>query len=128
MKKVFYCTLILLAITSISSCKSCKKDKVVASEGTVYNNLIVSFYSPGNGIDSETANKFVAFLDSYTPKITYTIIHWGREGETDYCIDLNELSPEDQNTFKEKAKEMVSKSERVNVSENEKCKEVKAED
>jgi hypothetical protein len=129
MKRIPYLFLFSFLILSANSCKSRKKGKEATTVITNKNsNLIVSFYSPGNSIDYKTANEFVAFLDSYIPKISYTIIHWGREGETDYCIDLAGLNQEEQKTFKEKAKALVAKSDRVNVSENEKCREVRAED
>ena len=129
MKRILFLVLFSFLIWSTNSCKSRKKEKEATTIVTNKNsNFIVSFYSPGNGIDYKTANEFIAFLDSYVPKIPYTIIHWGREGETDYCIDLTGLNKEEQNVFKEKAKAIVSKSDRVNISENEKCREVKAED
>ena len=90
--------------------------------------MIVSFYSPGNGIDYKTANEFEDFLKSYVPKVNYDIIHWGREGETDYCIDLLGLDKKEQESFKEKAKTTALKSDRVNISENEKCREISATD
>lgn len=82
---------------------------------------VVSFYSIGEGIDGKVKDAFVKFLESYPKKIAYTPAHWGREGEIDYCLALNELSGAEQTEFIKKANEILSKSRLVHTQENAKC-------
>lgn len=81
----------------------------------------VSFYSTGEGIDLKNKEEFEKFLNSYPKKIAYEPTRWGREGETDYCLKLNELSSTEQADFIKKAKEVLAKSRLVHVDENAKC-------
>lgn len=83
--------------------------------------LVVSFYSNGEGIDVKTKEEYVRFLNNYTKKIAFEPTRWGREGETDYCLKLNELSETDQSEFVKKSKELLNKSTLVHVDENAKC-------
>ena len=83
--------------------------------------FIVSFYSIGEGIDEKTKDEFLKFLDSYTKPLSYSPTHWGREGEVDYCLALNELSASEQTDFIKKAKEILAKSKLVHTQENAKC-------
>lgn len=83
--------------------------------------LVISFYSIGEGSDYKTKEEFEKFLNTYTKKIAYEPTQWGREGEVDYCLKLNELSLTEQLDFVKKAKELVSKSRLVHVNENAKC-------
>jgi hypothetical protein len=83
--------------------------------------LVVSFYSMGQGTDLKVKEEFEKFLNSYPKKISYEPIHWGREGETDYCLKLSELSSSEQETFIKKAKEILKKSSLVYVNEQAKC-------
>lgn len=78
-----------------------------------------SFFSIGEGIDTELHKKFIQFLDSYPKKIAYSPIKWGREGETDYCIALKELTEIEQEEFVRKAKKILSTN--VDVNENTVC-------
>ncbi|HEY4800209.1 MAG TPA: hypothetical protein VII99_14105, partial [Bacteroidia bacterium] len=80
--------------------------------------LVVSFFSIGQGIDLKTHDEFLKFLDSYPKKIAYSPKHWGREGEVDYCLSLNELSPVEQNYFVKKANDILLKSSFVHMKEN----------
>jgi hypothetical protein len=47
---------------------------------------------------------------------------WGREGEVDYCIDLNNLDAEKQNVFLLQTKEILIQSQLVHIVENAPCK------
>ena len=88
---------------------------------TIYR-LIVSFYSPGNGIDHEMLQSFSSFLNEKHSSLIYEKVNWGKEGERDYCFLLNELNSKQQEDFIEEAKEVLSSSERVRVKENQPCK------
>jgi len=83
--------------------------------------LVVSFYSIGEGSDYKVKEEFEKFLNSYSKKIAYEPTPWGREGEIDYCLKLNELSPTEQVDFVKKAKEVLHKSKLVHINENVKC-------
>ena len=83
--------------------------------------LVVSFFSIGEGIDGKTKAEFENFLNNYPKKINYHPSHWGREGETDYCLLLSELSSEEQASFISQAKELLSNSNKIHISENSEC-------
>ena len=83
--------------------------------------FIVSFYSSGEGSDYKTKEEFDKFLNSYSKKIAFEGVPWGREGEFDYCFKLNELSSSEQTDFIKKSKELLEKSKLVSVDENQKC-------
>lgn len=67
------------------------------SSGT--SRYIASFYSTGGGIDLATHDAFMKFLQSHPKKIAYEPKRWGREGEVDYCLALNELTSAEQEEF-----------------------------
>lgn len=127
MKLVLKIGFLTLLATSIlfPSCKSLKNKKaeteLIKDEGT--SRFIVSFYSPGNGIDRKAKAKFDAFLENFEPTLAYTTAKWGREGEVDYCFDLDELTADKQVVFVNSAKELLTASKKVRFSENEKCRE-----
>lgn len=83
--------------------------------------LVVSFYSKGEGIDSESKDAFNKLIDSNAKKIAYEPIRWGREGEVDYCLELKELSSAEQENFVKKVKELLNKSTLVHIKEYGKC-------
>lgn len=91
------------------------------------NRFTVSFYSIGSGIEQKQLEKFELFLSSYRQKTSKKIpaekTHWGREGETDFCVDISELSPSDQLNFIGDVKEELKTAGRVNYSENSPCKQ-----
>lgn len=123
----------IIAVLSISSCKS-NKDANKSSEpinteaaksGSGNADLILSFFSPGNGIDREKFNEVKSFLETEHPSVTYQSVSWGKEGERDLCFDLSGMSADDKQALTNKLKEMVSSSNRVRVKENEPCREAK---
>lgn len=83
--------------------------------------LVVSFYSKGEGIDIKNKEAFIKLLNSNTKKIIYEPIHWGREGEVDFCLELKELSSAEQENFVKKAKELLNNSTLVYINEYAKC-------
>lgn len=97
------------------------KTPVISLKSDTIVGFVVSFYSRGEGIDATIKDEFVKFLDSYAKNITYQSTHWGREGEIDYCIKINELSPSEQDSFVKKSKEILNKSALVHINKNMKC-------
>ena len=131
MKQLF----ILASLVSLA-CISCKSKKEAtktaentatasispAAEAPVVYRLLVSFISKGAGPDSEKRTAFLAYVDGHPSKIAYKTIAWGREGETDYCFNLSELSgKKDMVAFIESVKKIAASSDRIFVSENAEC-------
>jgi hypothetical protein len=128
MKQLFF----LASLVSLAciSCKS-KKESVkttetpatastaTAPEAPITYRLIVSFISKGAGIDGETVTALLAYVSAHPKKPAYKEVRWGREGETDYCFTLSELSAKkDVVEFLEEVKKITAKSDRVSINEN----------
>jgi hypothetical protein len=88
--------------------------------------LVVSFYSTGGGIDIEAARKFNAWISEYKTQsgqpVVYEKIAWGREGEVDYCIQLESFSPTDAEQFVDAAKGALSNCKLMHFTVNGTCK------
>lgn len=87
--------------------------------------LVVSFYSKGEGIDYKMRQKFEGFMADAqaTRKLNLNplSVPWGREGEVDFCLMLNELTPRQQKDLVAEIKNMMEGHELVRVSENSRC-------
>lgn len=118
--------IILLAMAGILSAKAASisaahpakplQEQPVAKEEKY--RLIVSFISKGAGANSDQRQAFLNYVDSLAKKPAYKLVRWGREGETDYCFTLKELSKKEQSTFISEVKKKVAGSDRVFVEEN----------
>lgn len=84
--------------------------------------LVVSFVSKGTGTDSEKRKKFLEFVDTHAKKPAYKTVAWGREGESDYCFNLHELSKKEQAEFVSEVKKITAGSEIIFVDEHATCK------
>lgn len=88
--------------------------------------LVVSFYSICCGIDHQARAKLDRFINSYEKtkgkRIAKATIHWGKEGEIDYCFKLSELLPREQKRFISKVRLLLRKSKLVHINENASCK------
>ncbi len=128
MKQLFFlASLVSLACISCKSKKEATKvtetapiaSTSTAPEAPIVYRLLVSFISKGAGTDSEKRTAFLAYVDGHPSKIAYKTITWGREGETDYCFNLSELSgKKDMVAFIESVKKIAASSDRIIVSEN----------
>lgn len=107
---------ILLLSAFLLSCGSSK------STTEDFQNYVVSFYSPGNGINFNAYQSYTSFLDRFKPTVSYEKIYWGKEGEIDLCIDLSVLNKKDQNRFIEESKTVIGDADRVQTFENQTCK------
>ena len=60
-------------------------------------------------------------------ELAIEVVHWGREGEIDYCMNLRELSEGDQESFVSEIKSLAKKSKRgqILVEENAPCRRMK---
>lgn len=101
----------------------------IAAKNLAYNNVVISFYSKGEGVNTKAVETIENFLKVYSAKvnnaISYNKITWGREGEIDFCISLAELKGEDRRIFVDKIRELVRQFELINFFENHPCRELK---
>jgi hypothetical protein len=87
--------------------------------------LVVSFYSIGSGIDRPVAQEFdylvKDFQEQFGEDFYSERVSWGREGEVDYCIQLDKLKSASKESFKSRAESILKKTERVHSKENAPC-------
>lgn len=93
--------------------------------GKVIYRLTISFISKGEGIDYKTQESFENWLKEQPKHPSYEVTHWGREGETNYCLKLNELSTREQEIFVRDVRTMLTDKPLVFVSEYAACKGTK---
>ena len=111
-----------------------KKEEIKSKESTSIQNevsqtenysLVVSFYSIGSGIDRPIAQEFdylvKDFQEQFGDDFSAERVSWGREGEVDYCIQLNKLKSATRDSFKSRAESILKKTERVHSKENAPC-------
>jgi hypothetical protein len=103
--------------TTTSSSSSENTETGNASSEQSYR-IIVSFTSKGAGVAAEKREAFLKYVDSHPKKPAYKTVLWGREGETDYCLTLSELSKKEQITFIEEVKKAMAGSDQVIITEN----------
>jgi hypothetical protein len=82
--------------------------------------LVVSFISQGEGIDRKTHDAFVTWVKQ-KGNIRYDAQNWGREGETNYCFALDNLSPNEQDEFVEEVRAQLVGRTMVHIDENASC-------
>jgi hypothetical protein len=126
MNNIIYSILFVLLILG-SSCKQSKvtkggdKSDTERVEVTDGYRMIVSFFSPGNGIDRKMNQIFLNFVKESYPLATFDVVNWGREGEKDYCFKLNEFAEKDQAEFVKEVNKLIEPSSKVRVSEKTIC-------
>lgn len=84
--------------------------------------LTISFISKGAGIDMKTQEAFENWLNAQPKHPAYEKTRWGREGETNYCLRLNELSTREQEIFVKDVRTQLTDKQLVFVTEYAKCK------
>ena len=84
--------------------------------------LVILFYSVASGVETQLINEYIDSVGFYSQdhgkKIDYSLVHWGREGETDIAMRLNELSESQQNDFIGMTRRVLAKGKYVNIYEN----------
>ncbi len=99
------------------------KDTVAKKDQGPMYDLIVSFISIGSGIDGKSVkildNFIIAFQQDKNVIITYKRIAWGREGETEYCFSLANLSKEMKEKFTVNVKSYFLDNQLIALYENE---------
>lgn len=120
-----YLLILSMVVLTTLGCKSSQKTGGDAADPSLAR-LNVSFYSIGSGINHVAQKEFEAFLGKYQEangvELKHDVIHWGREGETDYCFKLTELKAKAQEAFIAETKKALEGKEHVNVNENFKCR------
>ncbi len=88
--------------------------------------LVISFFSIASGVDIKSVLRYEDFIGEYAAElginIDYEKTHWGREGETDFCIELTELKAEQQADFVRRTMNLLETAEHVKIYENEPCR------
>ncbi len=101
------------------------ENKLAATDDTTMR-FIASFYSIGEGTEVTLKEKLKSFAVEYGKrvhqKINYNETFWGREGETDYCFPLKELTAQQQTDFINGAKEVLNTAKHVYFFENRACR------
>ncbi len=136
MKRILYVALPLLLLTTACNRKQApvaqddaKTDTTVVTqepaplpEGSVENaRLVVMFISKGAGIDQKTKEAFEKWLQEQPRQVKWEVTTWGREGELNYCLKLDELSTRDQEKFVEQTRIFLTDKDLVIVTENAPC-------
>jgi hypothetical protein len=121
MKRLFFLVSIISIASVGMSCKS-KKETTTSTQTTEAQTekfrLVVSFISKGAGPDNAKSAALLAYIGVHPKKPTYTVAHWGREGEADYCLNLTELTKSEQVDFVTNVNKMMAGSDMVFVKEN----------
>src|ERR1041385_1455016 len=95
----------------------------LSADSSIYR-LTVSFISKGAGIDTKTMESFEKWVKEQPKHPAYETTHWGREGETNFCLKLDELSTREQDIFVRDVRTMLADKELVFVTEYSICKGV----
>lgn len=129
--------IIILTVASVSlgACKSKKAQNATASaeapKTTEVVNLaektkevfplVVSFYSPGDGINGEAHQQFLQLLSAQEIEVEPGMTPWGREGERDYCMTLEEMGPRSRITFINEVKQLLGDADKVRLMFDSPC-------
>lgn len=88
--------------------------------------LVIEFYSIGSGTDYNAMIGYEDSIGAYCGRIKKNIDYlkkpWGREGETEFCLRLNELTASEQKDFIEFTRKMLKTAKWVNIHENSLCR------
>ena len=97
----------------------------IKPDSSIYT-MVIMFYSIGEGIDYESLKSYedsiTAFSSRIKKNIEYQKTPWGREGETDFCMQLFELSDVEKAQFIAQTKMQLKRAKWVNIFENYPCK------
>jgi hypothetical protein len=119
-------TLSILAMLALG-CKTQKNAETGKLADPSLAKLNVSFISIGSGINHDALKAYDKFIADYEKNhgvdLQFEVIHWGREGETDYCFKLAELKEKKQADFIAETQKVLKGKEHVIVSENFRCRE-----
>lgn len=89
--------------------------------------LVVSFISHGAGVDSKAKDQVNEVINKWRIAKSVDLKaqrpKWGKEGESDICSGLDELTETDRSKFIGEVRTAVGTNDRVVVTENASCHE-----
>ena len=109
MKNLILAIVLLLSIEKVNAQVEQKNGKF---------RLVVSFISKGSGIDHKSIEDIGNVIQNHSPKIAYETCQMGREGETNWLFQLNELSKKQQKKFIKEIKKKIADKALVFIKEN----------
>lgn len=126
MKQLFFLVALLSLVCPFTGCKAKKQTATTTSETLSANSnsqvekyrVIISFISKGAGTDGEKRQAIMSYIEKHPKKPVNSIVHWGREGETDFCLNLTELSKSEQTEFVNEIKKLAGNSDLIFIAEN----------
>ena len=85
-----YLIIPLFVSFTLIGCKSSQHQQPVTDEDKKASyDVVLSFFSPGNGIDRKAYQAFTDLISEDSSAFLIEKYTWGREGEMDFCINLN---------------------------------------
>lgn len=123
--------LFLLLVLFTISCIDSKKitENTLDVENSKNNSIYrftISFFSKGGGTDRKARSEFESFLENFNKKnevnLQYIKTSWGREGEVDYCFQLEELKKKKQIIFIKECEDLMKDSKLVHFQEFGECR------
>ncbi|HTL83075.1 MAG TPA: hypothetical protein VL651_15285 [Bacteroidia bacterium] len=84
--------------------------------------ITISFTSNGTGVKANEVDDFENWLKAQPKNLAYDKTQYGREGETSFCLKLNELSTREQEIFVRDVRTKLSDKQLVFVDEYAECK------
>lgn len=128
MKKVIFLMSILVFACSITNAqtktKTAKKTKTAQTGRKIAPKLTLDFISRGGGIDNDAFAKIEDYAKNHPKKPFYEVVAQGKEGEKKIYFPLNELTQEEQVSFVNDVKAMITKPEMVLVTSKVEAKKV----
>ncbi len=121
--------MLFVSIILLSSCRSKKKsivqDEQIVDTVQLYN---VSFFSIGSGIDYKSLKNFEEIIKSKQlsdSNLVFNKYPWGREGEVDYCLDVNKLSFSQKKELEDSIRMLLSTAENARLNINKPCRKAR---
>ncbi len=120
--------ILLITFISFSACKNSSQamstDKIEPSNSKAAkqstNTMKISFISKGEGVDNELKDKIEKSISDFKTEnklnFDYEMKGWGREGEVDYLINLENLSTSQKKSFTSLIKEAIGNSDMAFLS------------
>lgn len=122
MKRLIY-TLIAIGILNIQAHQPLKQTYFLSSNTMLQNDgikyrFVVSFISKGAGAKSNKRQELISYVKKHAKQPKYSLIGWGREGETDFCFELKELNAKEQKKFIKAIRNIMKGDDLVIIYEN----------
>jgi hypothetical protein len=119
MKKTLF---LLFLVLIVFSCGGKKNAQNLTDAKITKDFYVVSFFSKGEGVNSDAVKILEDYLEKYKPKFSFSKQKWGREGEVNYCFDLSKTRKKKIKSFENKMLVLLEGQDLVNFSFDNKCK------